>query len=166
MDEALERLAKEKGESVNVVAGRALRRLVEFDRLAEKVGLVMVSPVTLGKLMDSQTLEQARVLGESTAINVWKPMVLSNYGSASISSVLESIELISRYMGRFDFHYATEESKRVVTVRHSRGARWSAFYAGAAVTLFTSLGIETEVSETDELVSIGFEMPRKEQEKV
>ena len=143
-----------------------MRRLVEFDRLAEKVGLVMVSPVTLGKLMDSQTLEQAMVLGESTAINVWKPMVLSNYGSASISSVLESIELISRYMGRFDFHYATEESKRVVTVRHSRGAKWSAFYAGAAVTLFTSLGIETEVSETDELVSIGFEMPRKEQEKV
>jgi len=163
VDAALEKMAMDGGESVNAVAGRALRRLVEWDRLAEKAGLVLVSPLTLGRLMDSQTLEQARALGEVTATDVWKPIILSHYGEVTISSVLESIELISRYMGRFDFHYATEESRRVVTIRHSKGAKWSAFYAGAGKTLFSSLGLNTEASETEELVSLEFEKPSSEE---
>ena len=163
MDDALERMAKELGESVNVIAGRALRRLVEWDRIAERTGMVMISPVTLGKLMDSQTVEQARTLGESTANEVWKSMILSYYGKANISSVLESIELMSRYLGRFDFHYATEGPKRVVTVRHSRGTKWSAFYAGAAATLLSSLGLQTKIGETEELVSVEFEIPGSEE---
>lgn len=64
VDEALERMAQERGESVNAIAGRALRKLVEWDRIAESVGLVVASSVTLGRLMDSQTREEARALGE------------------------------------------------------------------------------------------------------
>jgi len=160
----LEKMAKDSGQSVNALAERALRRLVEWDRLVEKTGLVMISPVTLGKLMQSQTLEQARALGVSTATDVWKPMILSYYGKADTSSVLESIELLARYIGRFDFNYATEGPKKVVTVRHSRGAKWSAFYAGAAETLFSSLGLDLQITETEELVSIEFETPGAEKE--
>lgn len=163
VDAALEKMAREKGESVNAIAGRALRKLVEWDRLAENAGLVVVSPVTLGRLMDLQTQEQARALGEFVGNEVWKPIIISRYGTVTLDSVLKSIELISRYMGRFDFVYSAEGSKRVITIRHSSGIKWSAFYLGAAAPLFNqALGLETNTAMSEELASVEFEMPENE----
>jgi len=160
VDAALEKLAEERGESVNAIAGRALRKLVEWDRLAENAGLVVFSSTTVGRLMDSQTPEQARALGEFVGNEVWKPVIISRYGEITLDSVLKSIELISRYMARFDFVYSTEGSKRVVTIRHSGGIKWSEFYLGAATPLFSQvLGTAFEPLMTDELLSIEFTVP-------
>jgi hypothetical protein len=162
VDAALEKMAEERGESVNVIAGRALRKLVEWDRLAERAGLVVVSPVLLGKLMDTQTVEQARALGESVGNEVWKSTIMSHFGEVTLTSVLESIELIARNMARFDFHYATEGSKRVVTIRHAGGIKWSAFYLGAATPLFSeALGLAFKPTITEELASLEFEIPEE-----
>jgi hypothetical protein len=160
VDEALERLAEEKGESVNAIAERALRKLVEWDRLAESAGLVVISPVTLGRLMEPQTPVQARELGEFVGNEVWKPIIISRFGTITLETVLKTIELISRYMGRFDFIYSTEGTKRVVTVRHSGGIKWSEFYAGAATNLFSkTLGIPIDSMTTDELAPIEYDTP-------
>jgi hypothetical protein len=160
VDAALEKMAEEKGESVNAIAGRALRKLVEWDRLAENADLVVISSTTMRRLMDSQTPEQARALGEFVGNEVWKPVIVSRYGEVTLESVLKSIELIARYMGRFDFIYSTEGSKRVVTIRHSGGIRWSEFYLGAATPLFSQvLGAAFNPLTTEELISIEFEMP-------
>jgi len=160
VDAALEKMAGERGESVNSIAGRALRRLVEWDRLAENAGVVGISSVTLGRLMDSQTPEQAGALGELVGKEVWKPIIISKYGEVSLDSVLKSIELIARYMGRFDFIYSTEGSKKVVTIRHSGGIKWSRFYLGAATLLFSQvIGLSFNPTTTEELVSIEFDAP-------
>lgn len=160
VDAALEKMAEERGESVNAIAERALRRLVEWDRLAESAGLVVVSSMTLGRLMDSQTLEQARSLGEFVGNEAWKPIIISKYGEVTLEHALKSIELIARYMGRFDFIYSTEGPKRVVTIRHSGGIRWSEFYLGAANALFSkALGLAIKPVMSEELVSIEFETP-------
>jgi predicted transcriptional regulator len=162
VDAALEKMAEERGESVNAIAGRALRKLVEWDRLAENAGLVIVSSTTMGRLMDSQTSEQARALGEFVGNEVWKPVIISRYGEVTLDSVLKSIELIARYMGRFDFVYSTEGSKRVVTIRHSGGIKWSEFYLGVATPLFSqALGLNINPVTTEELVSIEFEVQEK-----
>jgi predicted transcriptional regulator len=159
VDAALERMAEERGESVNAIAGRALRKLVEWDRLAESAGLVVISSTTMGRLMDSQTPEQARALGEFVGNEVWKPIIISRYGEVTLESVLKSIELIARYMGRFDFVYSTEGLKRVVTIRHSGGIKWSEFYLGAATPLFSqALGLAFNHITTEELISIEFEI--------
>ena len=160
LDAALEKIAEEKGESVNAVAERALRKLVEWDRLAESAGLVSVSPLTMGRLMELLTPEQARALGEFAGKEVMEPIITSKFGSITLDSVLKSIELFSRYMGRFDFIYSTEGTKRVVTIRHSGGINWSEFYRGAATSLFANaLGITINPMLSEELVSIEFELP-------
>ncbi len=160
IDEALEKMAQERGESVNAIAGRALRKLVEWDRLAGNAGLVLISPVTLGRLMDSQTQEQAKALGEFVGNEVWKPVIISRFGEVTLDSVLKSIELIGRYMGRFNFIYSTEGTKRVITIRHSGGLNWSRFYVGAATPLFSeALGLAIKSTMTEELASMEFEMP-------
>jgi len=163
VDAALEKMSKERGESVNAIAGRALRKLVEWDRLAENAGLVVISSTTMNRLMDSQTLEQARALGEFVGNEVWKPVIISKFGEVTLESVLKSIELIARYMGRFDFVYSTEGSKRVVTIRHSGGIKWSEFYLGVATPLFSEvLGTPINPLMTEELISIEFTVPEGE----
>lgn len=160
VDEALEKLAQERGESVNAIVGRALRKLVEWDRLAGSAGLVLISPVTLAKLMESQSQEQARALGEFVGDDVWKPIIISRFGEVTLDSVLKSIELIGRYMGRFNFIYSTEGTKRLITIRHSGGLNWSNFYVGAATSLFSGvLGVEIRPTLTEELASIEYEIP-------
>jgi len=160
VDSALEKLAEERGESVNAIAERTLRKLVEWDKLAENAGLVGISSTTLGKLMNSQTPEQARALGEFVGNDVWKPVVISRYGEVTLEHVLESMELIARYMGRFDFIYSTGGTKKVVTIRHSGGMKWSEFYLGAATSLFShALGLAIKALMTEELISVEFHMP-------
>jgi predicted transcriptional regulator len=160
VDAGLEKMAEERGESVNAIAGRALRKLVEWDRLAESAGLVAVSSMTLGRLMDSQTPEQASAIGEFVGNEVWKPIIISRYGEINLESVLKSIELIARYMGRFDLIYSTEGSKRVVTIRHAGGIKWSNFYLGAATPLFSQvIGPGFNATATEELLSIEFDVP-------
>jgi predicted transcriptional regulator len=161
VDAALEKIADESGESVNSIAERALRKLVEWDRLAETAGLVVISPITLGRLMDTQTVEEARALGKSIGREVWTPIVISIFGEVSLTSTLEAIRRISRYMGRFEFHYATEESRNVITLRHPGGIKWSAFYLGAADSIFgEALGFEVKSSMTEELATLEFSMPK------
>jgi predicted transcriptional regulator len=161
VDAALERMSEEAGESVNSIAERALRKLVEWDRLAESAGMVVVSRTTLGRLMDTQTIEQARTLGMYIGSEVWKPIIISNFGEVNVTSALETTRLIARYMSRFEINYATEESKNVVTIRHTGGIKWSAFYQGAADSLFGKiLGLDTKSSMTEELVTLEFNMPK------
>ncbi|HXY56065.1 MAG TPA: hypothetical protein VEH01_00490 [Nitrososphaerales archaeon] len=143
---------------MNLVVGRALRRLVEWDRVAENAGLVVISPVTLSRLMGSLTVEQAEALGESIGDEVWMPIVLSKYGEVTLVSTLDSIDLISRYMGRFEFHRTAEGTKNVVTVRHGGGRKWSAFYLGAAKSIFKKhLGLDFVHHMSEELVTIEFD---------
>jgi len=131
---------------------------VEWDRVAENAGLVVISPVTLGRLMGSLTVEQAEALGGSIGDEVWTPIVISKYGEVTLSSTLESIELISRYMGRFEFHRTTEGTKNVITIRHAGGDKWSAFYLGAANSIFRkSLGLDFSHHESEELVTVEFD---------
>jgi predicted transcriptional regulator len=161
LDAALERMAEDAGVSVNSLAESALRKLVEWDRLAETAGLVMISPITLGRLMDTQTVEQARALGRSIATDVWRPIIISIFGEVTIDSTLETIRRISRYMGRFSFHYAIEGSKNVITIRHSGGTRWSAFYLGAADSMFgETLGLDVKSTMTEELAILEFSSPK------
>jgi len=161
VDAALKRMADEAGESVNVIAGRALRKLVEWDRLAERAGLVVISPITLGRLMDTKTLEEAKDLGSSIDREVFMPFMMSISGEVTVTSALEVITLMSRYMDRFQFHYMAGESKSVITIRHPGGIKWSAFYLGAVESLFgKTLGLNTRSRMTEELVALEFEMPK------
>jgi predicted transcriptional regulator len=161
VDAALERMADEAGESVNAIAERALRRLMEWGRFAETAGLVVISPITLGRLMDRLTIEEARALGGSAAGDVFKPALISNLGEVTLTSTLETIRLMSHYMGRFEFQYTTEESKYLITIRHTGGIKWSAFYLGVADAIFgETLGLGLKSSMTEELAMLEFTMPK------
>ncbi len=163
LDRAIRKLADEKGETVNAVASRALRRLVEWDALAEKLGMVMITPEVLVKLMETHTVRQARNLGEWVAKELWGPYVRYHYMTLDLDSVRSSLELHARYAARFEFDTSTDGGKAYWLFRHSMGLKWSAFYEGVAIELLVGLlGVKPQSSITDELCAVEFEVPTRQ----
>ena len=63
VDERLDGLSKREGVSVNVLANKTLRKLVDWEARMQTFGLVSVQKDTLGLLWDSLPEEKARTMG-------------------------------------------------------------------------------------------------------
>ena len=158
LDQALEKLAREEGESVNVLASRALRKLVEWDFQAGKVGLVSIDKDTLIRLMDKQTPDEAKELGRSAVTEVVVPDMLYLFGAITIDSGLRLVSVIDRYMLRIDSEYSFRDGRHHLTLRHSMGPKWSAFYAGAVEELLAkNLAMDVVSTMTDDACFFEFQ---------
>jgi predicted transcriptional regulator len=159
VDDALKKISEEEGESVNVMVNRTLRKFVEWDSLAVKFGMVQITRQELVKMLDSLTLEQAREEGVWVGADVFEPLVRYLQPTEDFASVIGSLELLSRYTGRFDLTHSVAGSKHLVVIHHSMGANWSAFYEGAGSTVLRDLlKLDCKSSTTDELCSFEFEL--------
>jgi len=159
VDEALRRASEKQGESVNVLANRILRKFIEWDRPAEKMGFVEISRRELVKLMDTQTADQAASLGVWAGSDILEPLVRYLNPSVNVGTFISSLELISRYSNRFTFDHTVEGRKHALVIRHSMGQKWSAFYQGAGSAMLNDLlHINFDSSITDELCSFEFEL--------
>ena len=167
LDQALEKLAREEGESVNVLANRALRKLVEWDFQAEKMGLVSLSRDTVGRFLEPYTEEQVKELGRWAARENMMPLMLYVFGGVSLESLLKTVDAMERYMGRFTSEYTVNEGKHHITLRHGMGRKWSAFYAaGAEEVLATELGMDVVSTLTDDACFIEFKPKDRNPPKV
>ena len=164
LDEALEKLASDGGESVNALLNRTLRKLAEWDRVAEAFGIMGVAQGTLIRLMEAITQDQARELGVWAAREQWEPMMRYMYGQVSVDSVLRSIDLLARNSSRFIFDHVVMGRKHVITIRHSMGMKWSSFYEGAArTTIEDLLGLKCVTQLTGETVDVEFQTQDKKE---
>jgi hypothetical protein len=142
---------------VNVLANRALRRFVEWDSRAEKLGLMGFAPDLMAKLLEPYTVQQAKELGRWAGKENMLPMTLYVFGSVSLDSVLKSVDFISKYMGRFTSEYVFREGKHHLTLRHGMGMKWSVFYAASAEeVLGENLGMEIVSTVTDDACFLEF----------
>ena len=158
VDGALRKISEE-GESVNVIANRTLRKFVEWDRPAEKIGMVQVSRQVLVKLMDAQNLDEAKSLGAWVGIEVMEPFVQYLHTSLSLETLLSSLELLSRYSGRFTFDHQVTGAEHMIFIRHHMGIKWSSFYDGAVTSVLKDLlHIDCESDLTDEFCSFKFRL--------
>ena len=131
---------------------------MEFDFQAGKLGLMSFARDIMIKLMEPQTVEQAKDIGRWTAKETWVPMMLYLYGNVSVDSVIKSIDILDRDMGRFTSEYSFREGKHHVTLRHGMGIKWSAFYAASAEEVVTKmLGMDLVSTLTDDACFIEFQ---------
>lgn len=157
LDQALEKLAREEGESVNVLANRALRKLVEWDFQAGKMGLEAFPRDMVVRFLEPYTEEQAKELGRWSGGENFMPVMLYVFGDATLESVLKTIDAMDRYMGRFTSEHSVHEGKHNLTLRHGMGRKWSAFYAGGAEEVFgKALGMDVVATVTDDACFIEF----------
>jgi len=161
LDELLQKLAKDERATVNAVVNRAIRRYVEWDRHAQRFGMMAVRPAMLSVLMERQSIEEAKELGRQSAKNSMRPAVESMFVDFTLPNVIEFLRRFSVYGGRYQFEDSVEGRRHVILMRHTLGLKWSAYYEGILSGIFEDeLGIKIKVTTLPEVCIGKFELPQ------
>lgn len=158
LDEVLQKIAKDERVTVNSIVTKSLRKYVDWDRHAEKFGMLMVRPALLNDLMERQSLEEARELGRLAAKNSMRPAVEYIFVDFSLANVIEFLRRFSKYSGRYSFEESADGRKHVILLRHSSGPKWSAYYEGMMRGILEQeLGVKIRVTAGPEVCIAQFE---------
>lgn len=140
VDESLRRLAEQEGVTVNTLAGRALRRFVEWDAFGGKFGFISLPGEVLNRMMDYISEEEAKTLGTWVGQNLLREFVLFWFKEINLSTVLEAYpRLLSKYGRAFTYEEHSEDGRTVIILKHQGGAKWSTFYREVVESAFRGL---------------------------
>lgn len=114
--------------SVSALAGRGLRRFVEWDNVSERYGFQTVTREFLAKVMDYVPEEDTRKLGEWMSDNVYAPLTVHFFKKENLENALAVFHLMASYGRRFNFDTSVVGEKCVITLRHDMGPKWSTLY--------------------------------------
>jgi hypothetical protein len=142
-------IAEREQFSFNLLANRALRKLVEWDDKAGKFGFIQVPTTLVEKVFSILSDEEARELGKEAGANALPEMVLFWFKKFSSENALKALEMIGSYGNAFRLQYTIDGETDTVVLKHDRGPRVSAFYSEMFQSLFKPMGARVETHETD-----------------
>lgn len=142
-------MAEREQFSFNLLANRALRKLVEWEDKAEKFGFIQVPISIVERVFSILSDEEARELGREAGRNTLPEMVLFWFKRLNQDSAIKALEMIGSYGNSFRLQHATDRETDTVVVKHDRGPRVSAFYAELLKSLFEPMGSKVEIHEND-----------------
>jgi hypothetical protein len=142
-------MAEREQFSFNLLANRALRKLVEWEDKAGKFGFMQVPTSIVEKVFSILSDEEARELGREAGMNTLPEMVLFWFKKFNIETALKAMEMIGSYGNSFRLQYTIDGETDTVVLKHDRGPRVSAFYAELLGSLFKPMGAKVETHETD-----------------
>jgi hypothetical protein len=163
VDRELQQLAKQERVSVNYLVASSLKRLTEWDILAEKFGFVAIPGFLHAKMYSYFTVEQARELGEWAAKNFGRDFVLFRFKKLSLDTVLEALRLLSsRYARIFSLEHTFDGKTHTIIVKHGLGAKGSVFNEEFLTSMFRGLlNLDPESERTEDQVVIRLKTPRE-----
>jgi hypothetical protein len=160
LDKKLQEVANHSRMSVNAIVNRSVRQFLEWDRHAERFGIMQVSPTLLATLMIRVPLDEARDLGRVLAKDVVRPSIEDMFPDFTFENAMEFFRRFAVYTGRFQFEDRSEGRKHVIVIRHPLGSKWSAYYEGMLEgILHGELRIKVEQVVGPETVVMKFDLP-------
>ena len=131
-----------------------LTHYARFDRFAEKFGFVTMSRGLLKELVDSLPEERIREIAESQS-EVIAEMVEFWHENRDMESLLDIVDIYSRYMRRFEYTAARDGHETVVTLRSDLGRKFSVFMGAFwAKGINRVLGVDPKVEVTKNQVTL------------
>lgn len=135
--------------SFNLLANRALRKLVEWEDKADKFGFIHVATATVERVFSTFSDQEARDLGRQSGTNLLPEMVLFWFKKLDRNTAVKILELIGAYGKWFRIERTIDGRSEIVVLKHDRGPLVSAYHAELVKSLFGSLGAVVETQETD-----------------
>src|SRR5690242_15291080 len=142
-------MAEREQFSFNLLANRALRKLVEWEEKASKFGFIQVPTSIVEKVFSILSDDEARELGREAGGNTIPEMVLFWFKKFTPETALKAMEMIGGYGNAFRLQYTIDGDISTVVLKHDRGPRVSSFYAELLGSLFKPMGAKVETQETD-----------------
>jgi hypothetical protein len=135
--------------SFNLLANRALRKLVEWEDKAEKFGFIQVPTAIVERVFGTFSEGEARELGRQAGTNLLPEMVLFWFKKLDRNTAVKILELIGGYGKWFRIERTIDGRSEIVVLKHDRGPIVSAYNAELVKSLFGSLGAVVDTHETD-----------------
>ncbi len=146
IDFQLEKLAHEQRVSVNYFANQALRKFVEWDVFADRLGFVTLPSDIFEKLMGYTTDEQAKELGNWFGKNLAKDLIAFLFKRVDLETSVRALELLGpRYGKAFRFEYTNDGHLTTVILNH--GARTNISSGHTAIVQFRSTRLRAFLCE-------------------
>jgi hypothetical protein len=152
---ALEEEARKHNISLNTLVNQLFLSFANFDRYFEKFGMLKISKVayrrTLKAVPDEEIVEAAREVAQNSA----RVVLLTRYGTLSLAGVLEYLKSLADYAYWFEYNEVlSSERKKVVTLTHSLGEKFSLFMIAYSKSLFEQIAMNPELTSTKDSITI------------
>jgi hypothetical protein len=152
---ALQEEARKHNMSLNTLVNQLFLSFANFDRYFEKFGMLKISKVayrrTLKAVPDQEITEAAREVAQNSA----RVVLLTRYGTLSLAGVLEYLKGLADYAYWFEYNeVVSSERKRVVTLTHSLGEKFSLFMVAYSKSLFEQIAMSPKLTSTEDSITI------------
>jgi hypothetical protein len=135
--------AKQKKISQNVLVKQILERYIQWDRFAEKIGMIPVPKEilqTLGKDLDGRDIDEI--------INVLFPMIKNNVtfikGAYDLERCIETLEDYMRASGMNSDH-RIDGDLHTFLIQHELGMKWSVFTEQLLTQVFRNFASDKDL---------------------
>ena len=126
VDALLRRLAGEERVSVNHLVNRSLRRLVEWDALADKFGVISLPASLVRRMMEYLTEEEAREMGQWVGRELVREFLTFWFKEISEQNVLREYPRLNALYGKsFEYEEHQEGDRFVIILKHSAGRKFA-----------------------------------------
>lgn len=152
---AVEEEARKHNVSLNTLVNQLLLSYANFDRYFQKFGMLKISNVayrsTLKAVPDQAIVEAAREVAQNSA----RVILLTRYGTLSLAGVLEYLKSLADYAYWFEYNEVlSPERKRVITLTHSLGEKFSLFMIAYSKSLFEQIAMNPKLTSTEDSITI------------
>jgi hypothetical protein len=152
---ALEEEARKRNISLNTLVNQLFLSFANFDRSFQKFGMLKISNVayrrTLNAVPDDDIIETAREVAQNSA----RVVLLTRYGTLSLAGVLEYLKSLADYAYWFEYNEVlSPEKKRVVTLTHNLGGKFSLFMVAYSKSLFEQIAMNPKLASTEDSITI------------
>jgi hypothetical protein len=153
---ALEEEAKKHNMSLNTLVNQLFLSFANFDRYFQKFGMTKISKVSYRKTLRAVPDAEIIELAKEVAQNSGKVIILARYGTMSLKGVLDWLKDLADYAHWFEYNEVlSPEGKRVITLTHDLGTKFSIFMVAYAKELFGQITMYPKLSSTEDSITIG-----------
>ena len=161
LDNLLQKDAKSKRISTNSLLTSIIVKYAEWDRYAEKFGLVSLSRADSRLILEAIEDIKLSQIGNDLGKRAFKEFLMLWFKKTDVEKVLEGISLWCKYAGIAEYDFETDGRNYTITLHHDIGEKWSNLI-GHLISqgIKTELGLpNTKLDFTDSLIIIKFFIP-------
>jgi hypothetical protein len=152
LDRALQDRARDANVSVNFLVNKLIRKFIDWDVPAERVGTVHVPSILIKRLYEEIDDGEAESLGVWIGHEFYQPFCKYLFGELTFETSIVAFKRMSEYGGRFVFDSSSDKKNHILVLRHGAGQKLSAYYAGLLRGVYEELlKMEVKVECTRDL---------------
>lgn len=159
-DRLLEEEARRKGISVNALLANLITKYGEWDRFAERFGVVTLGRQGFRSIFDLMSEEQLTAHGKQVGQESAPDFVRFWFGKLDLGTFLSFLKLFSKYSGAFHYETAVSGHTYTITIHHELGPKYNvvlANYMDQAIRKIVGAAPRLEVGSNS--LNVSFEEP-------